>query len=96
MKAGAALITFPLLAATSASGQAADVKATPTMTDTKSEGFISGTADLMAHSTRTPILRWPHEYGMDYEKSFFPAMDGKSAVITLSGRWFVGGATLVE
>lgn len=52
----------------------------------KSEAFINSLADLMAHSTRTPILRWPHEYGMEYEEIFFPAMDG----ITIEG-WFIPG-----
>jgi hypothetical protein len=33
-------------------------------------------ADVMAHSTRTPILRWPNEYGLEYEDVFFPALDG--------------------
>ncbi len=38
----------------------------------------------MAHSTRTPILRRPDEYGLDYEDVFFPALDG----VTLEG-WFI-------
>jgi hypothetical protein len=63
------------------------------MTDTRTEAtnatpsteqFINGLADLMAHSTRTPILRRPDEYGMEYEDVFFPAMDG----VTLEG-WFI-------
>src|SRR5258706_3621824 len=41
-----------------------------------SDEFINTLADLMAHSTRTPILRWPNEYGMEYEDIFFPALDG--------------------
>ena len=53
-------------------------------TNTKSEEFINGLADLMAHSTRTPILRTPDEYGMEYEEIFFPAMDG----VTIEG-WFI-------
>jgi len=74
--AGLALATLPLIAATSAGVQAADNQATKgaIVTDPKSEDFINGMADLMAHSTRTPILRWPHEYGMDYEEIFFPAL----------------------
>jgi len=48
------------------------------------EQFINGLADLMAHSTRTPILRWPNEYGMEYEDVFFPALDG----VVLEG-WFI-------
>jgi pimeloyl-ACP methyl ester carboxylesterase len=33
---------------------------------------------------RTPILRRPDEYGMDFEEIFFPAIDG----VTLNG-WFI-------
>lgn len=55
-----------------------------TASDPKSEEFINGLADLMAHSTRTPILRTPDEYGMTYEEIFFPAMDG----VTIEG-WFI-------
>lgn len=84
LKGGAALATLPIMAATSARAQAADAKVTTTMTDTKSDEFINGMADLMAHSTRTPILRWPHEYGMEFEEIFFPAMDG----VTIEG-WFI-------
>lgn len=53
-------------------------------TNTKSQEFINGLADLMAHSTRTPILRTPDEYGMAYEDIFFPAIDG----VTIEG-WFI-------
>lgn len=53
-------------------------------TDPKSADFINGLADLMAHSTRTPILRTPDEYGMAYEEIFFPAIDG----VTIEG-WFI-------
>jgi pimeloyl-ACP methyl ester carboxylesterase len=55
-----------------------------TAEETNSEEFIETLAELMAHSTRTPILRWPNEYGMEYEEIFFPAMDG----LTLEG-WFI-------
>ena len=50
----------------------------------RAQVFIDGLADLMAHSARTPILRWPDEYGLEYEDVFFPAMDG----VTLEG-WFI-------
>jgi pimeloyl-ACP methyl ester carboxylesterase len=46
--------------------------------------FINGLAELMAHSARTPILRWPDEYGLASEDVFFPAQDG----VTLEG-WFI-------
>nr|WP_246718103.1 alpha/beta hydrolase [Rhizobium sp. BK060] len=90
LKAGAALATLPIMAATSATAQSADNQATTgaIVTDAKSEEFINGMADLMAHSTRTPILRWPNEYGMEYEEIFFPAMDG----VTIEG-WFIPAKT---
>jgi len=53
-------------------------------TDPKNEEFINGLAELMAHSLRTPILRTPDQYGMQYEDIFFPAIDG----VTLEG-WFI-------
>jgi uncharacterized protein len=86
LKVGAALATLPIIAATSAGVQAADNQTTTgaIVTDPKSEDFINGMADLMAHSTRTPVLRWPNEYGMDYEEIYFPAMDG----VTIEG-WFI-------
>jgi pimeloyl-ACP methyl ester carboxylesterase len=88
LKVSAALAALPFASATAASGQTANPQATKdlSMTDAKSQGFIDGMADLMAHSTRTPILRWPDEYGMDYEEIFFPALDG----VTIEG-WFIPG-----
>lgn len=41
-------------------------------------------AQMFAHGVRTPILRRPDDYGMDYEDVWFPSMDG----ITLEG-WFI-------
>jgi pimeloyl-ACP methyl ester carboxylesterase len=35
-------------------------------------------------SKRTPVLRWPNEYGLAYEEIFFPALDG----VTIEG-WFI-------
>jgi pimeloyl-ACP methyl ester carboxylesterase len=85
LKAGAAIAALPIIAAATTATHAANTTtAGVTMTDTNSQAFINGMADLMAHSTRTPILRWPNEYGMDYEEIFFPAMDG----ITIEG-WFI-------
>ena len=46
--------------------------------------FIDTMVDLMAHSSRSPILRRPDEYGMEYEDVFFPSMDG----VPLEG-WFI-------
>ena len=88
LKAGAALATLPIMVATSAGTQAANTQVKTSGVDTKSEAFINGMADLMAHSTRTPILRWPNEYGMEYEEIFFPALDG----VTIEG-WFIPAAS---
>jgi uncharacterized protein len=52
--------------------------------DAKSNEFINGLAELMAHSLRTPILRTPDQYGMQYEDIFFPAIDG----VNVEG-WFI-------
>jgi hypothetical protein len=43
--------------------------------DAKSDEFIKGLAELMAHSLRAPILRTPDQYGMQYEDIFFPAIE---------------------
>ena len=56
----------------------------PDIRPPSTQQFIDDLADLMAHSTRTPILRWPNEYGLAYEDVFFPALDG----VTLEG-WFI-------
>ncbi|RFU93252.1 MULTISPECIES: alpha/beta hydrolase family protein [Citrobacter] len=89
LKSSASLAALPLLAIASSSVIAAgsqqitDKNAVSTA-DEKNEAFINSMADLMAHSTRTPILRWPNEYGMEYEEIFFPAIDG----VTIEG-WFI-------
>lgn len=86
---GAALASLPMMVGFSATVQAAEKpNAEENMSDTKSDAFINGLADLMAHSTRTPILRWPNEYGMAFEETFFPAMDG----VTIEG-WFIAGSS---
>jgi pimeloyl-ACP methyl ester carboxylesterase len=86
LKASASFAALPLLAVASSATRAATNQATEPVAapDAKSEAFINGMADLMAHSTRTPILRWPNEYGLDYEEIFFPAIDG----VTVEG-WFI-------
>lgn len=92
LKASASLASLPLLAVAASGVRAAESQvaapAAPT-TDAGTDAFINGMADLMAHSTRTPILRWPNEYGMEYEEIFFPAMDG----VTIEG-WRSGPANL--
>lgn len=55
-----------------------------TQISAKDVEMIDGMAELMAYSTRTPILRTPDQYGMKYEDIFFPAIDG----VTLEG-WFI-------
>ncbi|EPM58023.1 hypothetical protein A264_17985 [Pseudomonas syringae pv. actinidiae ICMP 19071] len=89
LKASASLAVLPLLSVASSGAQAAAsqvVEVAAVSSDPKADAFINGMADLMAHSTRTPILRWPNEYGMEYEEIFFPALDG----ITIEG-WFIPG-----
>ena len=46
--------------------------------------FIDAMVELMAYSKRSPVLRRPDEYGMEYEDVFFPSMDG----VPLEG-WFI-------
>ena len=46
------------------------------MTPAESQAFIDTLAELMSHSSRSPVLRLPDEYGMAYEDVFFPSMDG--------------------
>jgi pimeloyl-ACP methyl ester carboxylesterase len=90
LTASAAIAALPFIAATPAGVQTAHAQTNEdaNMTDTKSAAFINGLADMMAHSTRTPILRWPSEYGMEFEDIFFPAMDG----VTVEG-WFIPGTS---
>lgn len=86
---GAAMVTAPLaFAAGSEQSNTVNPKGNNSSfnggNNTDPDTFINGLADLMAHSTRTPILRWPNEYGMEFEEIFFPAMDG----VTIEG-WFI-------
>jgi hypothetical protein len=46
------------------------------MDSVQATAMIDGLADFFAHSVRTPILRRPDEYGLDYEDVFFPSLDG--------------------
>src|SRR5689334_1083051 len=41
-------------------------------------------AQLYTHGARTPVLRFPDEYGMEYEELFFPSLDD----VPLDG-WFI-------
>lgn len=77
-----ALIVVPAMAQNKA--QESSQKEIKKTEAAKTDEFISGIAELMAYSTRTPILRTPDQYGMAYEDIFFPAIDG----VTLEG-WFI-------
>ncbi|MFS4474311.1 alpha/beta hydrolase family protein [Chryseobacterium sp. T20] len=46
--------------------------------------MIEQYAQLFAHGDRTPVLRRPDEYGMEYEDVFFPSLDG----VPLEG-WYI-------
>ena len=54
------------------------------MNDTEAKTFIDNMAEMMSHSSRSPILRRPDEYGLVYEDIFFPSLDG----VPLEG-WFI-------
>ena len=38
--------------------------------------LIKNLANTFGHPIRSPILRWPEEYGLAYEEVVFPSMDG--------------------
>lgn len=46
--------------------------------------FIEPYAQLFKNGQRSPILRRPNEYGLDYEDVFFPSLDG-----TVLQGWFI-------
>ena len=54
------------------------------MSEEEVERIIANLAAPLAKPMRSPLLRWPHEYGLKYENIFFPSMDG----IPLEG-WFI-------
>lgn len=54
------------------------------MSEPQSNPITDGLANFFASSMRTPILRRPDEYGMEYEDVFFPSLDG----VGLEG-WFI-------
>jgi hypothetical protein len=49
---------------TTATSEATAPTAAPSVSTPTTDEFIGGLADMMAHSARTPILRWPDEYGL--------------------------------
>ena len=54
------------------------------MTPEQESALIDQIAKGVSYSFRTPILRRPSDYGLDYEDVFFPALDG----VMLDG-WFI-------
>lgn len=66
-------------------GMAASVaRAVKETVTNKLDPLVEIYAQMFAHGVRTPVLRRPDEYGMEYKDVFFPAMDG----IVLEG-WFI-------
>ncbi|MEJ5145291.1 alpha/beta hydrolase family protein [Sphingobacterium sp. MYb388] len=82
---GASLALGPL-SWLSASRKTVDSTSMENNLGTSPEDFINGMAEMMSHSTRTPILRTPNEYDMEHEEIFFQAMDG----VTIEGRYIPG------
>jgi hypothetical protein len=54
----------------------------------KRHPLIEQYAQLFSYGDRTPVLRRPDEYGMEYEDVFFPSLDG----VALEG-WLILAAT---
>jgi uncharacterized protein len=54
------------------------------MNASESTQFINNMAEFFAKSLRTPVLRRPDEFGMEYDDVFFPSLDG----VPLEG-WFI-------
>jgi hypothetical protein len=46
------------------------------MTEDQVKQLIKNLANTFGYSVRSPILRWPEEYGLEYEQVVFPSMDG--------------------
>ena len=59
-------------------------KSNAMMTPEQESALIDQIAKGVSYSFRTPILRRPSDYGLEYEDVFFPAMDG----VMLDG-WFI-------
>lgn len=84
LKAGLALTALPILVATSADAAEPLTGTDTIMNDADAKTFIDNMAEMMSHSSRSPILRRPDEYGLAYEDVFFPSLDG----VPLEG-WFI-------
>jgi dipeptidyl aminopeptidase/acylaminoacyl peptidase len=54
------------------------------MTESEIQKTLITFAETPTKPVRSPILRWPEEYGLEYENIFFPSMDG----VPLDG-WFI-------
>lgn len=46
------------------------------MTEAQIEQLIKNLANTFGYPIRSPILRRPEEYGLEYEEVSFPSMDG--------------------
>ena len=46
------------------------------MSEDQIKKTIKSLATTFGRPIRSPILRWPHEYGLEYEDVFFPSIDG--------------------
>ena len=65
-------------------GLMADTVKGPKMDTAQEDAMIDAIAKGVSYSFRTPILRRPSDFGMEYEDVFFPAMDG----VMLDG-WYI-------
>lgn len=56
--------------------------------DEQTQQVMQHMLNVMGEASRTPILRRPSDYEMDYEDVFFPAMDG-----TVIEGWLIPGSS---
>ena len=75
-----------ILLSLSVTGFAQDV--TQENTNDQTQQIMNALLQVMGKESRTPILKRPDDYGMEYEDVFFPAMDG-----TAIEGWFIPGAS---
>lgn len=66
------------------SGRAQRLRKANDMTPEQEDTLIDQLAKGVSYSFRTPILRRPSDYGLEFEEVFFPAMDG----VMLEG-WYI-------
>ncbi|MDT2006753.1 twin-arginine translocation signal domain-containing protein [Rhodococcus opacus] len=86
---GTAAAAIPLLRSHSAPAEPQEAPAENTAASSDADQvLIASMADMMSKSARTPILRRPDDYGMEYNDVFFPSLDG----VPLEG-WFIPAGT---